>query len=424
MTPELGYRDGVLHFEDVSLEAIASACGTPTYVYSKAHFVHRYRMLDGALAAMPHRICYAVKANSNLGVLRVFAELGAGFDIVSGGELERVLAAGGTPEQVVFSGVGKSTAEIAFALKCGIGCFNVESAAELDRLEQEATRVGRRASVALRVNPDIDAQTHPYISTGLKRNKFGVPAQAARALVDRIVRSPHLDFRGVGCHIGSQIATPAPLIEALERIVDLVDDLEHAGIAVEHVDLGGGLGVSYRDEPEFDLETYARAIGQRLNGTGLTLLLEPGRYLVANGGLLLTRVEYLKPAASAGARNFAVVDAAMNDLIRPTLYSAWHAIEPVRAATKARSTWDVVGPVCESGDFLALDRELDLEPGALLAILTAGAYGFVQSSNYNSRDRAPEVIVDGAGFRVVRRRETLRDQLALESATGAASVSR
>ena len=418
MTPELGYRDSVLHLEDVSLETLAQACGTPAYVYSKAHFTRRYHELDRALGAVPHRICYAVKANSNLGVLRVFADLGAGFDIVSGGELERVLAAGGAPDRVVFSGVGKSTAEIAFALKCGIGCFNVESAPELDRLEQEASRIGRRAPVALRVNPDIDARTHPYISTGLKRNKFGVPAPAARELVARIVASPHFEFRGVGCHIGSQIATPAPLIEALERIVELVDELRRDGIAVEHVDLGGGLGVRYRDEPEFDLEAYARAIGQRLSGSGLTLLIEPGRFLVANGGVLLTRVEYLKPAHEPDGRSFAVVDAAMNDLIRPTLYSAWHAIEPVRVTSRRRTRWDVVGPVCESGDFLAHDRELDLEPGALLAVLTAGAYGFVQSSNYNSRDRAPEVMVDGVGFRVVRRRETLRDQLALESAAG------
>ena len=418
MTPELAYRDGVLHLEDVSLEAVAAACGTPAYVYSKAHFVTRYRALDRALGSVPHRICYAVKANSNLGVLRVFAELGAGFDIVSGGELERVLAAGGDPDTIVFSGVGKSTEEIAFALKCGIGCFNVESAPELARLEQEAARIGRRAPVALRVNPDIDAQTHPYISTGLKRNKFGVPAQIARALVDRIVGSPHFELRGIGCHIGSQITSPAPLIEALERIVELARDLERAGIAIEHVDLGGGFGVSYRDEPEFDVATYARAVGQLLCGTGRKLVIEPGRYLVANGGVLLTRVEYLKPGHDAESRNFAVVDAAMNDLIRPTLYSAWHAVEPVRASTRRRSTWDVVGPVCESGDFLALDRELDLDPGALLAIRTVGAYGFVQSSNYNSRDRAPEILVDGAGFRVVRRRETLRDQLALESATG------
>jgi len=418
MTPELAYRDDVLHLEDVSLEAVADACGTPAYVYSKAHFVARYRALSRALDRVPHRICYAVKANSNLGVLRVFADLGAGFDIVSGGELERVLAAGGAPESIVFSGVGKSTEELAFALKCGIGCFNVESAPELDRLEREAARIGRRAPVALRVNPDIDAKTHPYISTGLKRNKFGVPAQVARALVDRIVASAHFELRGIGCHIGSQITSPAPLIEALERVVELARDLERAGIAIEHVDLGGGLGVPYRDEPEFDVATYASAIGQLLCGTGRTLVIEPGRYLVANGGVLLTRVEYLKPAHDAGGRNFAVVDAAMNDLIRPTLYSAWHGVEPVRASLRARSTWDLVGPVCESGDFLALDRELDLAPGALLAVRTVGAYGFVQSSNYNSRDRAPEILVDGADFRVVRRRETLRDQLALESATG------
>jgi diaminopimelate decarboxylase len=416
MTPELAYRDDVLHVEGVSLETIAQACGTPAYVYSRAHFVAQYRRLDDALAPLPHRICYAVKANSNVAVLRLFADLGAGFDIVSRGELERVLHAGGEPSKIVFSGVGKSTDEIAFALRTGIGCFNVESAAELARIEREAARLGRRAPVAVRVNPDIDARTHPYISTGLKRNKFGVPPAEAKRLVASALASPHLEVLGVGCHIGSQITSHAPLVEALERLAELADALTADGVPLTHIDLGGGLGVRYRDEPEFDVDTYANALRQRLGPTGLTLLLEPGRFLVANGGLLLTRVEYLKRSLDPEGRNFAIVDAAMNDLIRPTLYSAWHAIEPVRRRTRTVELWDVVGPVCESGDFLGQERNLAVDEGDLLAILSAGAYGFVQSSNYNSRDRAVEVLVDGDAFGVIRRRETLRDQLALESA--------
>jgi diaminopimelate decarboxylase len=416
MTPELSYRGDVLHLEGVSLEALAAACGTPAYVYSRAHLVAQYRRLDEALAGLPHRICYAVKANSNLAVLRLLASLGAGFDIVSRGELERVLHAGCDARHVVFSGVGKRVDEIAFALKAGIGCFNVESEAELERIEREAERIGRRAAVAVRVNPDIDARTHPYISTGLKRNKFGVHASAAKRLLARAHTSRWLDATGVGCHIGSQITTPAPLVEALERMTELADELRAQGIPLAHVDLGGGLGIRYRDEPEFDVDAYANALRQRLGPTGLTLLLEPGRYLVGNGGLLLTRVEYLKPSLDPEGRNFAVVDAAMNDLIRPTLYSAWHDVVPVRQSGVRALPWDVVGPVCETGDFLAHERELPLAEGALLAILSAGAYGFVQSSNYNTRDRAPEVLVDGNTFTTVRRRETLSDQLALENA--------
>jgi len=415
MTPELSYRDNVLHLEDVSLEDVADACGTPAYVYSRAHFANRYQALDAALSGVAHEICYAVKANSSLAVLRTFADLGAGFDIVSGGELERVLFAGGDPARVVFSGVGKSTAEIAFAIKVGIGCFNVESASELARIEHEASRAGVRAPIAIRVNPDIDARTHPYISTGLKQNKFGVPPDEARRLLRAAAASPHLDVRGLGCHIGSQITEAAPLIDALDRMASLAEAVIAEGIEVHHLDLGGGLGVTYRNEPEFDLHAYASALRQRFVGTSLTLFMEPGRYLVANGGVLLTRVEYLKPAIDGAGRNFAIVDAAMNDLIRPTLYSAWHAIEPVHRHPGPSAVWDVVGPVCESGDFLGHDRTLCLEEGTLLAVLTAGAYGFVQSSNYNSRDRAPEVLVDGASIHVVRRRETLRDQLELES---------
>jgi diaminopimelate decarboxylase len=318
----------------------------------------------------------------------------------------------------VFSGVGKSGAEIAFALKSGIGCFNVESETELLRIEEHARRAGVRAPVAIRVNPDIDARTHPYISTGLKRNKFGVAAADTPALVTRAQSSPHLEVLGIGCHIGSQITSVAPFAAAFERMIELVDEITAKGVRIRHLDLGGGLGVTYRDEPAFDLTAYAAAIRTCLDGRDLELLLEPGRFLVANGGVLLTRVEYLKRSRDPEGRNFAIVDAAMNDLIRPALYSAWHDVVPVRRDGGQVETWDVVGPVCETGDFLAKDRSLALAEGELLAVLSTGAYGFVQSSNYNSRDRAPEVIVDGAEFAVVRRRESLADQLALEDPRG------
>jgi diaminopimelate decarboxylase len=418
----LSYRGGVAHLEDVSLQHVAQRCGTPTYVYSRAHLASQYRKLDAALQPLPHRICYAVKANGNLAILNVFASLGAGFDIVSGGELERVLRAGGDPASVIFSGVGKSGAEIDFALKVGIGSFNVESAAELDRLELHAQRLSRKARISVRVNPDIDAGTHPYISTGLKSNKFGVPRDEALAMYRRASNSQWLEVLGVDCHIGSQIAKPGPLVEALESLLALVDTLEREGIRIEHLDLGGGFGVTYRDEQEFDFAGYAKELKRLLRGRSLTVSVEPGRFLVANGGVLLTRVEYLKPARERDARNFAIVDAAMNDLIRPTLYQAWHGISAVElpAHDGVRANWDVVGPVCESADFLAHERDLTLAEGSLLAIRSAGAYGFVQSSNYNARNRAAEVLVDGASFSVVRRRETIADQLRAEVASSAA----
>ncbi len=421
MSEELSFRDGVAHLEDVSLMHVAQRCGTPTYVYSRAHLASQYAKLDAALQPLPHRICYAVKANGNLAILNLFASLGAGFDIVSGGELERVLRAGGDPASVIFSGVGKSGAEIDFALKVGIGSFNVESAAELDRLELHAQRLSRKARISVRVNPDIDAGTHPYISTGLKSNKFGVPRDEALAMYRRASNSQWLEVLGVDCHIGSQIATPGPLVEALQSLLELIDTLEREGIRIEHLDLGGGFGVTYRDEPEFDVAGYANELTRLLQGRSLTVSVEPGRYLVANGGVLLTRVEYLKPARERDARNFAVVDAAMNDLIRPTLYQAWHGISVVESATRdgVRANWDIVGPVCESADFLAHDRDLTLAEGSLLAIRSAGAYGFVQSSNYNARNRAAEVLVDGASFSVVRRRETIADQLRAEVASSA-----
>jgi diaminopimelate decarboxylase len=417
MSDVFSVRAGVGYLEDVPLPVIAARCGTPTYVYSRAHFAAQYAALDDSLSPLPHRICYAVKANSNLAVLSLFAELGAGFDIVSGGELERVVRAGGDPAKVVFSGVGKSGAEIDFALKHDIGCFNVESSAELTRLEKHAQQLARRARISVRVNPDIDAGTHPYISTGLKTNKFGVPRDEALSLYRYAANSQWLDVVGIDCHIGSQIATPGPLVAALHSLLQLVDTLAREGIGITHLDLGGGLGVRYHDEPAFDLARYAADVQHALRGRSMTLLVEPGRFLVANGGLLLTRVEYLKPTADADGHNFAITDAAMNDLIRPTLYQAWHDICEVEppAPGARRAHWDVVGPVCESGDFLAHDRELTLSEGGLLAIRSAGAYGFVQSSNYNSRNRPAEVLVNGARFAVVRRRETLAEQLRGES---------
>jgi diaminopimelate decarboxylase len=415
MIDALSFREGVAYVEDVPLSQIAERCGTPTYVYSRAHFASQYAMLDAALNPLPHRICYAVKANSNLAVLNLFASLGAGFDIVSGGELERVIRAGGDPSKVVFSGVGKSGSEIDFALKLDIGAFNVESAAELERIELHAQRLARRARVSVRVNPDIDAGTHPYISTGLKTNKFGVPRDEALAMYRSASNSKWLDVIGIDCHIGSQIATPGPLLEALQSLLDLIDTLAAEGITIAHLDLGGGFGVTYRDEPPFDMPSYATALKRLLHRRELTVLVEPGRFLVANGGVLLTRVEYLKPAHQPDGRNFAIVDAAMNDLIRPTLYQAWHGVAAVETPRDGHSArWDLVGPVCESGDFLAHDRELTLAEGTLLAIRSAGAYGFVQSSNYNSRNRPAEVLVDGADFAVVRRRETIADQISAE----------
>lgn len=408
-------QDGELLADSVRLSDIANSVGTPVYVYSRSYFEARYRALQAALAPLDVRICYAVKANSNLSVLRCFQALGAGFDIVSGGELQRVMAAGGSPETVVFSGVGKSEAEIDFALKLNIGCFNVESSQELDRLSQRASLLGRVAPVSVRVNPNVDAGTHPYISTGLKTNKFGVPVSEAETMYQRASADPALEVIGVDCHIGSQIASAEPLLEALDSLLELVDRLNAQGIGLRHVDLGGGLGVRYKDEPDFDLETYSAALKKKLTASALQLVLEPGRYLVANGGVLLTRVEYLKPAADDG-RSFAIVDAAMNDLIRPALYQAWHGIEPVNPAAEhaRRDNWDIVGPVCESGDFLAHDREMALAPGDLLAVLSAGAYGMVQSSNYNSRPRPAEVMVENGHFRLIRRRENSRELLALE----------
>ena len=401
------YRDGRLYAEDVPLADIATRCGTPTYVYSRATLERHWRAFDSALAGRPHLICYAVKANSSLAVLALFARLGSGFDIVSGGELERVLKAGGDPRKIVFSGVGKSAAEMQRALQVGIRCFNVESEPELERLNTVAAALGKRAPVSLRVNPDVDAGTHPYISTGLKENKFGIDIAIADEVYARAAALPNLEVVGVDCHIGSQLTHVTPFVDALARVLALVDRLAARGIAIKHLDLGGGLGIRYRDEEPPEPREYLAPILSAIGARGVEIMLEPGRAIVGNAGVLLTRVEYLKHTAH---KDFAIIDAAMNDLLRPSLYGAWQAIVPVqpRHDTPPR-VYDLVGPVCETGDFLGKDRELALEPGDLLAVRSAGAYGFSMSSNYNSRPRAAEVMVDGARMHIVRERETLDD---------------
>lgn len=408
-------REGELHADGVPLTRIADAVGTPAYVYSWTDVRDRYQALEAALQGIDHRICYAVKANSNLSILARLAKLGAGFDIVSVGELERVLRAGGDPERVVFSGVGKRDAEIDFGIKCGIGTFNVESEAELERIDARSRIVGRHGRVSVRVNPDVDANTHPYISTGLKESKFGVPAPLALELYRRAQASPRLDVVGIACHIGSQVGDVEPFQDALATLTDLVDALATEGIPLQHVDIGGGFGVTYRDEKRLDVAQFGRVAKAGLGDRALELFVEPGRYLVAEAGVLLTRIEYLKPATAPGMRSFAVVDAAMNDLIRPSLYGAWHDVQPVQRHDALPTRWDVVGPVCETADFIARDRELALGPGVLLAVCTTGAYGFVQSSNYNTRVRPPEVLVEGEAFAVARQRESISDLLRLEA---------
>ena len=406
-------ESGALRLESVPLEAIADRFGTPCYIYSRAAIEAAYRNFDEGLAGTAHLVCYAVKANSNLGVLDVLARLGAGFDIVSGGELARVLAAGGRAGRVLFSGVGKSEAEIRQALEAGVKCFNVESDAELERLDALAGEMGRVAPVSLRINPDVDARTHPYISTGLADNKFGIPHRRAREVYRRAAALAHLRVTGIDCHIGSQILEPGPLDEALERVLDLVRQLKEDGIALQHVDLGGGFGIRYRDEDPIDIRAYCAHLAQRISGTGLQLLLEPGRAIVGNAGVLLTRIEYLKEDK---AKRFAVVDASMSELIRPALYGAWHDIVPVRNRDGADArTYDVVGPVCESSDVLGVDRTLAVAAGDLLAILSAGAYAMAMSSNYNTRPRPCEVIVDGDRCHEVRSRESVASLFAAES---------
>lgn len=405
-------RDGELTLDGVSLAGIAGRFGTPCYVYSRAMIEAAFRQFDDGLAGVDHMVCYAVKANSNLAVLEALGRLGAGFDIVSGGELARVLAAGQRADRVIFSGVGKSEAEMRAALAAGIKCFNVESEPELERLDALAAEAGMRAPVSLRINPDVDARTHPYISTGLAGNKFGIPHAHALAVYRRAASMANIRVAGIGCHIGSQILETSPLDEALERVLDLVDTLALEGIELAHLDLGGGFGIRYRDETPPDIDAYCRRLAQRLEGCGFQVLLEPGRAIVGNAGALLTRVEYLKLDKE---RRFAVVDASMSELIRPALYESWHEIVAVGAAgARAPARYDVVGPVCESSDVLGFDRDLAVAAGDLLAILSAGAYGMAMASNYNSRPRPCEVLVDAGRALEVRARESVESLFALE----------
>ena len=404
--------DGDLYMEQVPLRRIAEEYGTPAYIYSEAAITNAYQAFDQAFAGQAHAVCYAVKANSNIAVLALLAKLGAGFDIVSGGELQRVMAAGGATDRVVFSGVGKQDWEIRLALEAGIGCFNVESASELDRIARIAAADQRVAPVSIRVNPDVDPKTQPYIATGLKENKFGVSTEEALDLYERAAAHPALAIRGIDCHIGSQITELSPFLDALMKLLVVCDELSDRGIEVEHLDLGGGIGVCYQDETPIDLHDFAAAIAQTMSGRPQSLLFEPGRSIVASAGVLLTRVNTLK---SNEGKNFAVVDAAMNDLIRPALYQAWQEVVPVTQRPSDEANWDIVGPVCETGDFLAKDRNLSLQEDDLLAVLSSGAYGFVMASNYNTRGRAPEILIREAEHFCIRRRETIDDLLALES---------
>jgi diaminopimelate decarboxylase len=414
----LSERDGTAWIEGVRLDEVAERYGTPTYVYSRQAIETAFRRIDAAFAAAPHLICYAVKANSNLAVLGLLARLGAGFDIVSGGELARVLAAGGDPAKVIFSGVGKRAVEIEAALVAGIKCFNVESEAELERLNHLAAARGARAPVSIRVNPNVDAGTHPYISTGLRDNKFGIPFERVLPAYRRAASLPHIEVVGIDCHIGSQILDPAPLVDAMRRVVELVDTLAAEGIALRHIDNGGGLGIPYRPgEAPPDLESYIALLRDTLGSRGHLLMIEPGRALVGAAGVLLTRVEHLK---EGDGKAFCIVDASMSELIRPMLYEAWHEIVPVTPRAGVPRPYDVVGPVCESTDCLGRERMLSVTEGDLLAVLSAGAYGMVMASNYNTRPRPPEVLIDGPNAYLVRARETIASLYANESVLPAA----
>ena len=406
------YQQGELHAEGVALSAIAQQFGTPTYVYSRAHIEAQYRSYTDGLQGVEHLVCFAVKANSNIAVLNILARLGAGFDIVSVGELERVLAAGGLPERMVFSGVGKTREEMQRALEVGVHCFNVESVDELDRLQEVAAQMGVIAPVSLRVNPDVDAGTHPYISTGLKDNKFGIDINIAESVYQHAATLSHIAIKGVDCHIGSQLTTLEPFLDALDRVLILVDRLAEHGISIRHLDLGGGLGVRYQDEQPPCAGEYMAAVREGVAGRELALVFEPGRYIFGKAGVLLTKVEYLKHTEH---KDFAIVDAAMNDMLRPALYQAGMDVQAVQPREGATRCYDVVGPVCETGDFLAKERDLHLAEGDLLVLCSSGAYGFVMSSNYNSRGRAAEVVVDGERAHLVRRRETIAELFAHES---------
>ena len=396
---------GILHAEQCSLLQLAERFGTPLYVYSKAAFEKHYLDMDRAFDFIDHQICFAVKSNSNLAVLNVLAKLGAGFDIVTGGELARVLAAGGDPAKIVFSGLGKSEADIEKALQVGIACFNVESYAELDRIQKVAEKQGKKAPISLRVNPDVDAKTHPYISTGLKENKFGIPSDTVYETYQYAASLSNLDVVGIDCHIGSQLTETKPFVDALDRVMVMIAELKKRGIDLKHIDIGGGLGVCYKDETPPSVEEYANALKPALQELDLKVYMEPGRSISANAGVLLTKVDLLKPT---NHRNFAIIDAAMNDLIRPSLYEAWMDIQSVDANTDVNEkAWDVVGAICETGDFLGKDRKLALKENDVLAVLGAGAYGFVMSSNYNSRGRAAEVMVNADQAHLIRERETI-----------------
>jgi diaminopimelate decarboxylase len=417
VAPQFAYRGNELYAEDVPLSRLAQEFGTPLYVYSRRALREAWAAYRTAAEGRNVLVCYGMKANSNLGVLNEFKNLGAGFDIVSGGELARVLAIGGDPGKIVFSGVGKQAAEMQAALRAGVKCFNVESEAELQRLSQVAQAEGRVAAVSLRVNPDVDAQTHPYISTGLKQNKFGIAIDIAPRVYRQAAALPGIEVVGVDCHIGSQITETGPYLDALDKLLVLIASLAEQGIHIKHLDLGGGLGIRYKDETPLPPKALLDQVFDRLDAQGLghlQLVLEPGRSMVGNAGVLLTRVEYLKHGE---ARNFAIVDAAMNDLLRPTLYDAWHGVEPVQPRDgDPAQTYDIVGPICESGDWLARDRRLAIRQGDLLAIMSAGAYGFVMSSQYNTRPRAAEIMVDGDRYHVLRPRETVESLYAGESA--------
>ncbi len=399
------YRNDVLFAEDIAVQDIVYQYGSPCYIYSRATLERHWKAFDQAFGEKAHLICYAVKANSNIAILNLLARLGSGFDIVSLGELKRVIQAGGDPEKIVFSGVGKREDEILAALKIGIRCFNIEVSGELDRINRLAGNMGVIAPVSFRVNPDVDAKTHPYISTGLKENKFGIDIEQALTEYHRAAVMPHINVIGIDCHIGSQLTETRPFLDALDKILDLVSILKTDGICLHHLDLGGGLGIRYNDEQPPEPAEYIKAVLERLGGTDFEILLEPGRAIVGNAGVLVTQVEYLKPTAH---KNFAIVDAAMNDLVRPSLYSAWQEIIPVnKQSSTPEQEWDIVGPVCETGDFLGKNRALGLSQGDLLAVRSSGAYGFSMSSNYNSRPRVAELMVDGSKLNLIRARETI-----------------
>ncbi|MBL6988015.1 MAG: diaminopimelate decarboxylase [Methylobacter sp.] len=399
------YRNGELFAEDIAVQDIIYKYGSPCYIYSRATLERHWTAFDQAFGNQAHLICYAVKANSNIAILNLLSRLGSGFDIVSLGELKRVITAGGEPKKIVFSGVGKREDEILAALKVGIRCFNIEVSGELDRINRLAGQLGVIAPVSFRVNPDVDAQTHPYISTGLKENKFGIEIQQALTEYRRAAAMPNIDVIGIDCHIGSQLTETRPFLDALDKVLDLVTTLEAEGIKLHHLDLGGGLGICYKDEQPPEPAEYIQAILTRLGKTDFEILLEPGRAIVGNAGILVTQVEYLKPTSN---KNFAIVDAAMNDLVRPSLYSAWQNIIPINQKNSAdESIWDIVGPVCETGDFLGKERSLKIAQGDLLAIRSSGAYGFTMSSNYNSRPRLAELLVDGSSLYVIRERESI-----------------